>query len=340
MKKNKRVLLLAPPFMGLQKDIITSLETMGYHVTWIEDFQVAGNPYNKASDSREAKTVEEYNKEVNAFWYKRFSEFKGLPVFDYFFAIDGMMVSPMFFQLLREHNPKIKTVLYLYDKVEGFYEIDGFFQYYDRVFTFDKSDSVKYGIVHLPYYWVPSSDDNIDLYDIFGMASYKEGERYEVFKRIRKIAIDAGLRENIHLWHSPVKNRFKYRLEYVVKRLLGRTMLSLTSMNDALFTDKKMPPEDFRHSIQQSKVVIDTNNDNQDGLTARFMWALSAGKKIIMTNTSVKDYPFYSTEQILILKDNYDHVVDFIKSPFEMKPEVKETICQYRIDNWLKTLLS
>ena len=341
MATRKGVLLLAPVFMNLYKDIWDGLIQQGFDVTWVEDCQITGTPYNKLDISRKTKSIEEYDKEVNAFWKKQFEEFENSAItFDYFLAINGMMVSSSFFITLREKYPKIKTIVYFYDRIEGHYELDCFFKYYDRVYTFDRTDSLKYSINHLPYYWKPFTEDVPIIYDVFGMASFKYGERYEVFSRVRQIAINAGLRVNILLWYPPVKNRLVYIAMYYLKRLFGKRMLPLSKLKEGIFTDKKMPLEEFRRNICQSKVVIDTNNSFQDGLTARFMWALSAGKKIIMTNKSVRNYPFYNPKQIFLLEDNYDKLIGFIKEPFLMAEEEKETILPYRIDNWLNTLLN
>ena len=340
MEKRKKVLLLAASFMGLYEDIKASLAEMGYEVMWVEDCQIEGNPCNKKSINRKAKTVEEYNKAVDTFWKLQFENKQDLTLFDYFLAIDGLMVSPGFFEMLKRYCPNIKKVLYLYDRVDGNYELDGFFKNYDFVYTFEKSDSQKYDLSHLPIYWIQDTESSEEEYDIFGMASYKAGERSEIYRKVRSIAIESGLRVNIHLWYPPVKNHILYTIIYLIKKILHKNMLSLSELSDEIFTDKTMPPAVFRRNIFLSKVVLDTSNDFQDGLTARFMWAIGAGKRIITNNKSVRNYPFYTPKQILILDNNNEKIVNFINGPFEMREDIKEMLLPYRIDNWLKTLLA
>ena len=340
MEKQKKVLLLAASFMGLYEDIRGALIAMGFAVTWIEDCQIEGNPYNKRSINRKTKTVEEYNKDVDSFWSLQFERSQDFPLFDYYLAIDGLMVSPGFFDMLERYNPRIKKILYLYDRVDGNYELDVFFKNYDVIYTFEKSDSQKYSISHLPLYWLQDTNNTKENYDIFGMASYKAGERFEIYTKVRNIAIHFGLKVNIHLWYAPVKNRILYIIVYLIKKILHKKMLSLSELKDEIFTDRTMTPAVFRHNIFLSKVVLDTSNDFQDGLTARFMWAIGAGKRIITNNRSVCNYTFYTPEQILILDNNYDEIVDFINKPFEMREDIKKMLLPYRIDNWLKTMLA
>ena len=95
----------------------------------------------------------------------------------------------------------------------------------------------------------------------------------------------------------------------------------------------------------ESEVVIDTAPDNQDGLTARFMWALGAKRKIITTNEHVLKYPFYSPQQILVvdaddIEKNRHDVISFMESPLQIPSDKLVEIDKYRIDNWLGELLS
>ena len=338
MVDKKRVLLLAPPYMDIYKDIISCLQNMDYDVVWIEDCQIKGNPYNKKDITRDTKSKEVYEKEVNEFWDKKLNEIKNEHTFDYLLVIDGLMVSLYFFHKFREINPEVKMILYLYDRVKGNYEIEHFFKEYDRIYTFDKQDSSTFGISHLPIYWVPTYEKKKEIYDLFGMASFNSMERYNIFNNIRNKARQDGMKEYIKLWRPPVEHPFKYFIKYVLCRIRGMEMLSLSQLRNDIFTEKCLSPDDFRLMTSQSKVILDTSLSYQDGLTARFMWALGAEKKIITTNGSVKEYEFYDPKQVLILHDNYDEIINFIKEPYHSNEEQREIIFRYRIDNWIKTL--
>ena len=107
-----------------------------------------------------------------------------------------------------------------------------------------------------------------------------------------------------------------------------------------MFTTKGQSPKEFREMIMKSRVILDTQNSNQDGLTARFMWTLGAEKKIITTNKAASLYSFYTPEQVFILNENnIDKVVTFIHQDYSMPDTIRAIIKNYRIDNWIETML-
>lgn len=336
----KRVLLLALPFMDIYKDIIDCLKSKGFDVTWVSDGTILYNPYNKNNITRHTKTISEYQTEVNEFWDETFKKDEFQLPFDYFLAIDGFMVTPHFFKILEDKNPNIRKILYLYDRVAGNYEIDIFFPYYTSIFSFDMGDCSHFGLNHLPIYWVPAKEKSKAIYDIFGMGNFQWGTRYDVYKAIKSVCRKHGLRDFVKLYYRPVDDKLSYMVKYLFYMVQGKKMLSLFELKNDLFTSKSLTPNDFRDYISISKVVLDTHLSYQDGLTARFMWALGEGKKIITTNPSVTKYDFYTSDQIYVLDDkNIEGVVDFIKKDFKIDVEIRDIVDKYRIDNWLDTML-
>ena len=73
------------------------------------------------------------------------------------------------------------------------------------------------------------------------------------------------------------------------------------------------------------------------------MWALGAERKIITTNTAVKQYDFYTPEQIFVV-DDVCHFVDdpafdiFVKTEYHMSSDMRKIVESYRIDNWINNL--
>lgn len=340
--KAKRILLLAPSFMSIYKDVITCLEKKGWLVSWIKDKQISGSPYLKDLHFWDRKPLSKYNKEVVALWSHLLSDPQYNYPYDAFLAIDGLMVHPFLFETLRQRNPSIKTILYLYDNIDGHFQIDSFFRYYDKVFSFDTADCKKYSLNFLPIYWTPSEGHQEIKYDIFGLASlrYESQHRIMVFENTKKFAKENNLSEYIRLVYSTNQNKLLYALKYIGLKLLGKRCFSMEDLrNNDLFTNHSISSEEFRIIIQQSRVILDTQNAYQDGLTARFMWSLGLGKKIITTNESARHYEFYDTNQVFILNDNYNELLPFINTQFEMSESQRNLIVKYRIDNWIDTML-
>lgn len=341
MTKKKNILLLAPGYMNIYKDIIAGLKNKGFEVTWVRDSQVSGNPHIYSIPWYLRKRVPVYNEQVRKLWIDILNSEECNKCFDYFLAIDGLMADETLFHILDERNPRIKKVLFVYDPIDGDYQIDYLLKYYNQVFSFDFGDCEKFNMNFLPIYWVPMENEKIIKYDIFGLAAlnYGKPQTIQYFQEIKDLAKSKGWSESIKLFYGR-QNKYKNLFRVVWNKLRGRKYFSNKELaeND-LFTDKPLTPEEFRNTIQQSRTVLDVQAFNQDGLTARFMWALGLGKKIMTYNKNVIRYPFYSPEQILILDNNYEEIDSFLNSETKI-PEVKRSIIDmYRIDNWLDTLL-
>lgn len=76
------------------------------------------------------------------------------------------------------------------------------------------------------------------------------------------------------------------------------------------------------------------------------MWALGLGKKIITTNEAVRNYDFYTKDQILVLEDKYytkDELLiikRFIEHDYNEDSKIRDNIDKLRIDNWLNTIMT
>lgn len=342
MAEAKNVLLLAPSYMNIYKDVVEGLEKKGFDVTWIRDSQIPGNPHIYSIPKRKRKSLENYNTQVKKLWIEILNSEECNKKFDYFLAIDGLMADETMFQILNERNPSIKKVLFVYDPIEGDYQIDFLFKYYDRVFSFDFGDCKRYNLSFLPIFWVPARQESDIIYDIFGLAhlSYYKPQTINAFQNVKNYAKSKGLSEKIQLYRR-IENKYKNIFWVIMSKLRGKKYYSNKELKENdLFTTQALSPEEFRKTIQQSRTVLDVQAPNQDGLTARFMWALGLGKKIMTFNKNVSRYPFYSSNQILILNNsNYDDILKFIKTEAPVSEDKRTAIDKYRIDNWLDILL-
>lgn len=342
--QKKKVLFLGPQVMGINNDIIDELELQGYKVDWVESGQITPNPYIRVYyDLFDEIHIKEYQLKAEKYWKDYFALLKD-SAYDFFFSIDGMMVCPYLFEKLKDLNPSVKTILYMFDRIEGVYQVDGFFKYYDKVYSFDLGDCSSFHLKFLPIYWKECSNDNEVIYDIFGLAGYdfNKRDRTALYKKVRSVAKKNGLKEYIRLYTNLISNIPALIIRNFVTLFVRRNHhLPLGDILSGVLTSKSMSPDEFRKAMNMSKAILDTQAVYQDGLTARFMWALGQEKKIVTTNKSIKKYPFYTPEQFFVLEDgNYDGIASFINIPFQMSENNRATILQYRIDNWVKTLFA
>ncbi len=332
-----RVLLIAPTYMNLYEDIVSGLQAKGYEVQYYPDKRIKGNPFNKVGGGDKKIPVEEFMVQLDTMWTEILAKDQYNCFYDYLLVIDGLSVAPLLFDRLRKANPNIVACNYLYDRVNGVYELDHNFPYYDRVFSFDQKDCADYNLSFLPIYWTPIEKCKHNKFDVFGFGGYDK-TRLKVFKHIRNLASKEKLTSFIHIFIH-YDNRFILLLKIFIKAILGQKHVSALDVLSGIYTNKTISPTEFRKIIASSKVIIDTNHPYQDGLTARFMWALGAEKKIVTTNQSVQNYSFYSKEQFFIINNNWQELFDFIKRDYSMPNSIREEVLKFRIDNWLDVIL-
>jgi hypothetical protein len=113
-------------------------------------------------------------------------------------------------------------------------------------------------------------------YDIFNVSSYDS--RIDEIDKISKILFDAKF--SIHFilfWYEKLRYTHLHSItEYL-------------SLNET----KKL--------ISQSKAMIDIQRADQRGLSFRTFESIGYRKKLITTNTAVKDYDFYHPNNMLII---------------------------------------
>jgi hypothetical protein len=181
--------------------------------------------------------------------------------------------------------------------------------------------------------------------DLFGLGS-DIGVRFRLFSLLNEYSKRNNLNSFIRIFHRPAKNLKQYKWKYrLVETLSSQDVMTPPEhFNSPIITGKSMSTSDYQTMILRSRVIIDSNAPHQDGLTARFMWALGAGRKIITTNKAVSEYDFYTPEQIFVVDDidtflKTKEFDDFLKSPYIMPVQIKSIIEVYRLDNWIRTLL-
>lgn len=338
----KKVLLVAPPYMGLFGDIKKGLEDIGFYVELIIQKNFPNNPYRVIHRKSSAIQINEFEKTLLYYW-------KGLLddrteedlYFDYLLVINGLTVHSYLFNKLKSNNNRIESYCYIYDRIKGVYQIDHNFKFYDGIYTFDRKNVEDYNLKLLPIYWVPEKDKLDVHFDIFAFGAADQ-IRLNIFKRIKKISDEAQLHSFIKLYHQKVDNKPLYVIKSLAKLIFQkRKSPTLKDLRSDFYTSESMSTEVFRKYINSSSVTVDTNHPYQDGLTARFMWALGNGSKIITNNSNVSKYDFYSKEQILIL-DNHttdEEILAFIVSHSVIPQSIIDQVNCYRIDNWLKTIL-
>lgn len=335
------VLMIGPQYMDIYKDIIMGLQLLGYEVDFAPELRSNKDHLNVRRpwcyfSCRNERVKQKY-------WYIMLNKKEYSKKYDILFVLNGQGLHHILFDVLRKRNPAIKCYNYLFDTIKGVYRFNAFFPYFDKVFSFDRGECDAYGLNWLPIYWVPQ-DNTFDVkYDIFGFGAYSS-DRFKIYKELYDFSKANSLRSFIKLYCIIHREWL-----YPVLRMIGTPFglkfeLSLEDYHSPLIAKEIIPPTEYRKLINESKIVIDTHPEHQDGMTARFMWAIGAGKKVITTNSSIVKYDFYSQNLIYVLKNSLNHeeekkLLAFIYKKTELDRSVLREIEKYRIDNWLQTIV-
>lgn len=335
-------LLICPLWMDIYKDIKTSLSSLGYTVDYLSEVSNKRDPRNQRCVN--PYTAEEYKKILGRYWVSTLNSDQYQKVYDLLFVVDGQGLQPIVFDILKKRNKDVFCVNYLFDTISGVYHFEDNFHFFNKVYTFDMGESIKYKINFLPIYWKKDSKPNI-RYKFFGFGSYIQ-QRFELFEKIERYASMRGFESFIKILAYNRYPSLFYDIRRIYRKLVGLYDDHPTFVYESpLAYNHIMSPDEFRDYIYKSEIVIDTAPKHQDGLTARFMWALGAGKKIITTNANIIHYPFFSDRFIFIVDDitdleNNKEFDEFVQSKYAEDKSTRILINEYRIDNWLKEILS
>lgn len=342
---SKKILFIANNYMDLHKDIIAEMERQNYEVDFIAEQFHRDDPNNIRGFTKFSKKLvneKKFNKKIEQIWIDILNSDKYNKTYDFCFVLDGQSLSPILFKTLRERNSNVKIVNYLFDTTTEVYHFEKNFPFFDKIFSFDICEVEKYHINFLPIYWVPCDGGDAPKYDIFGFGAIKN-DRFTMFSRLERIAQKNGLSYFLKLYNFlKIHNMFLYRIRCAIfKRFHIPNIITPKAILSSFATKETISPSDFRLHIAGAKIIIDTSSPFQDGLTARYMWSLGLGKKIITSNANARRYDFFDEKQVLVYSDSTtdEQIEEFLTSKYEMTPSQKERVIQYRLDNWLKTML-
>lgn len=343
-----RILFIANSYLNLYKPIEDELKRRGHVVHTIFDRGFKFDPFyhTKLSSIKSNRFL--WAMLSRKYWKEKIKNDRMLSdPFDMLFVLGGCSICEFIIDYLQSLNPTIKKVLYVWDGCE-YYAFDRLIPFMDKSYTFDIGDVKKDNRWRLlPIYF---KIDELDFrvgkmeYDLFVVGT-NHYFRYSFLKRLLPQIKDAGLNCFIKLYSGYYTVPFLKRIyHYLFLRknaieIQEEISFSQGKENTELLTREPIAVDVYMNVLSKSKCVIDHQSWNQKGLTARFMWALGAHKKIITTNKWVYEYPFISRQQVSVINLKEPILpVDFIKD--ELKKDEESDVSLFRIDRWVDEILS
>lgn len=323
--KGKRVLFIAPKFFGYEIQIILALKKLGATVYFHSD---------KPSEKRWAKVLLRLFPKL--VWIaanhilKKWLNEERVDDCDIVFVLKGEAVSPGLLKELRLRYPKARFVLYMYDSIANVRYTECKLALFDSVFSFDPKDcehfsNIRYRPLFFTQEYLKKTQSPVSS-GLFFFGTLN-GDRPKVLVKVMqalgsRIPFDYGLyvRSN---W------------ELVFRKLIDR---SFEVIEGARLYFSAVPASELQRRMSACSCVLDIEHPKQTGLTMRTFEVLAAGKKLITTNTAIRNEEFFDPAVICVI-DRASPIIplDFISGPSKSMPE--RFFVKNSIEGWLSEVL-
>lgn len=320
----KRVLFISPNFFSYSEIIKKKLIEKGYEVDWFDD-----RPSTNIIDKCILRVNRNLLKsKIKRYFYNNIYKSMEEKKYDIVFVILGQSFNQEMFNDLRKINPNARYVLYLWDSVKNFPHILDLSKAFDETYSFDNLDCEKYNFKFLPLFYNEEKKDNSNIkYDVTFIGTIKKGKLSQ-FKKIEKELNNQYSNNYFYLY-------LQSKLVYLYNKILNK---EFKHSNIKDFKYKKISYDENNRLILNSKIILDIPMANQNGLSMRTFECLGYHKKLITTNSNVKNYDFYKEENIYYFDGNeIDFNNIFFNSEYQELDE--EILNKYSLDRFIKELV-
>lgn len=232
--------------------------------------------------------------------------------------------------ILKEQQREATFILYIWDAVSGYtrkgIDMQRYFGFFDKVYTFDMIDAMQYHIDYLPLFCVKQYIDMVSSHDcndnVYMVGNLADLRRYDAVKQFELYCIKHDIHFDFFLKSTITKNL------KILRKGGSLRNLYLSSISNDKLSDM----------IRNSAAVFDFANHVQNGFTMRLMENLCAGKKIITNNKNVLEAPFYSPDRFFVYDNlDFDGVKEFLQIPLA---EPNQRFEEYHLSSFVKKIIS
>lgn len=322
--QGKKVLYVAPRFFGYEKEIEVELVRRGAEVDFVLD-RPFDTPLMKAitkvrRDWIISSAERYYSAELNNLGNKEY---------DLVFVISGQTLSATTLACWRAASPAAKFILYMWDSFANRRSAVDNLHFFDHCFSFDKNDSVKYGLNFRPLFFSPGFEvaQQVDPKFDISFVGTAHTDRYAVVSAVRQ---KLGNKVS-SFWYLFLQAKWVFWIYKIINPVFRKAKISDFNF---LSLSKSAVQEIF----SSSKAILDIEHPLQTGLTMRTLEALGSKKKLITTNSDVSGYDFFSPENICVIDRGFPEIpADFLSGSYvDVSPEIYQ---KYRLEGWVSEIL-
>ena len=326
--KGKRILFFAPAFFNYEKMIADKMREMGAEVD-MYDVRSVSSAFHRALLKIHPAIFYTRSKH----YYQAVLEQNKEKDYNFILIIKCDMTPIAFLKQIREAFPHAKKCLYLWDSVKNIPAIQRKFRYFDVCHSFDSKDCKKYSELKLRPLFFADQFRNTkkrktsNQYDISFLGTI-HSDRFKLIRQIQELAAKHDLK---CYWFLYLQSHFMYRIYKALKK-------EFKGVPESTFAFDKMSASAIAEIVEKSRIILDIQHPKQTGLTMRTIEMIGMNKKIITTNHAVKEYDFYSPNNIAVVDRNDIRIdLDFLKSDYCPIPDAIYE--QYSLRSWVLDVL-
>ncbi len=237
---------------------------------------------------------------------------------DLILTIKGDFIAPEFAIQIKNYTKK--SVAFFNDNTKRCPKIIRVLPCFDEVFSFEKEDCKKYNLKFKTNF-IYNYEENVNFekksdFEVFNISSY--GKRSDL---IIKIA------EKLSLLEIP----YKFFIFDKKKKISNNSLIN--SIQETI------PLSVVNKYIEKSNVLLDIHRENQNGLSFRVFESMGLHKKLITTNSDIKNYDFYNENNILLI-DSKNPVIPRTFFETDYKKLHDDIYEKYYVNGWIKNDLN
>lgn len=323
---NKSILLISPTFFGYEKSIKQRLSEMAAKVDYFDE-RPANTFWSKAFVRINRKLI---SHRISQYYDSIYKSIRN-QVYDYVLVVNVEAMPISFLKKVREINPYAVLILYMWDSLSNKKNTVNYLSLFDRVYSFDPEDCKRNCTISFrPLFFLNEysklSHKQNYKYD-FSFVGTAHSDRYLLIQKIYNQIQNLGLKSYWYLYLQDLK------LFYWNK--LTNSSFAKAHLHD--FRYKALSKDKVLDLVEKSRIIIDIQHPNQIGLTMRVIEILGARRKLVTTNTSIKDYEFYHEDNILVI-DRENPIINKEFCNKKYQPLDDCIYYKYSLDGWLEDI--
>lgn len=326
--KNKKILFISPSFFGYEISIKKRLVEVGAIVDYFDE-RPANTFWTKALIRINRGLLSSHINKYYEIIYQKIVNHS----YDYIFVMDVEAMPTSFLKKIKKSNPSSIFILYLWDSIYNKKHTINYLSFFDHIYSFDPNDCKNNPILIFrplfflnEYKTLTSNKEQEYEYD-FSFIGTAHSDRYALIQKIYSQIQDYCLKS---YWYLYLQN---WKMFYWNK--LTNQAFRKAHLHD--FHYSSLSKKEVIEVIRKSRIIIDIQHPKQSGLTMRTIEMLGAQRKLVTTNASVKNYDFYSEDNILVI-DRENPVIDEFFCLREYRPLKEYLYYKYSLDGWLEEI--